>query len=264
MYQGLTVAVVVPAFNEASKLGATLSGIPSFVDHVLVIDDASQDGTLEVARALRRPGTEVLRHRDNCGVGAAIATGYRRALRLCADVTCVMAGDGQMDPADLPALLAPILAGSADYVKGNRFLYKDEVLRVMPPARLLGNVVLSLLTRLTSGYRHIFDSQCGYTAATRKALLAIDLDHVFPRYGYPNDLLARLRVAGLRVADAPVRPIYGPAWRSGITLKTAVYPISFVLLRSLLFRLRHTGRHALPQPDIPWPYQLEAPPGDPL
>lgn len=244
MYSGLRVAVVVPAFNEEEKVAGTIAGIPPWVDHVLVVDDASRDRTAEVAAACGRPGLEVLRHPGNCGVGAAIATGYHRALRLGCDVTCVMAGDGQMDPADLPGLLRPILEGRADYVKGDRFRCA-EVWRVMPKARLAGNVILSLLTRLTSGYWHLFDSQCGFTAATRRALLAVDLPRVFPRYGYPNDLLARLNAAGLRVEDAPVRPIYGPAWRSGITLRTAIYPVSFVLLRSLLWRLAARLRPAL-------------------
>lgn len=239
MYRGLQVAVVVPAYHEEDKIAATLASIPPFVDHVLVIDDGGQDQTAERAvSALRgRAGAEVLRHPQNRGVGAAIATGYSRALHLRCDVACVMAGDGQMDPADLPALLDPIASASADYVKGNRF-GSAAVWREMPPARLLGNVVLSLATRLTSGYWHIFDSQCGFTAASRRSLEAIDLPRLFPRYGYPNDLLARLHVAGLRVAEAPVRPIYGPAWRSGITLRTALYPVAFVLLRSLLYRLR--------------------------
>lgn len=235
MFLGLRVAVVVPAFNEERKLERTLASIPEYVDHVLVVDDASRDRTFGVARGLLRPGLEVLRHGRNCGVGAAIATGYRRALALRCDVACVMAGDGQMDPRDLPALLLPIAQGRADYVKGNRFA-TAEVLRVMPPARLVGNVVLSLLTKLTSGQLHVFDSQCGFTAAGRRALERIDLGRLFPRYGYPNDLLARLRVARLRVLDVPVRPVYGPAWRSGISLMTVVYPISFVLVRSLAWR----------------------------
>ncbi len=252
MYKGLRVAVVVPAFNEEPKVARTITTIPDFIDHVLVVDDASRDRTFHVAAGQRRPGLEVLRHEENCGVGAAIATGYRRALHLSCDVTCVMAGDGQMDPADLPALLDPIVAGAADYVKGNRFV-TGEVWRVMPLTRLCGNICLSMATRLTSGYWHLFDSQCGFTAATRHALSAIDLSRVFPRYGYPNDLLARLKVAGLRVVDAPVRPIYGPAWRSGISLKTVIYPISFVLVRSLCWRVWASstrGRRLLPSAPV--------------
>src|SRR5690606_33425907 len=125
---------------------------------------------------------EILSHHRNRGVGAAIISGYRRTLALGLDVAAVMAGDGQMDPADLAGLLDPIADGSCDYAKGNRFLHRD-VWSVMPPTRLFGNIALSLVTRLTSGYRHIFDSQCGYTAIHRSALERLDLDAVFPRYG---------------------------------------------------------------------------------
>lgn len=235
MYRGLRAAVVVPAFNEEANLAATLASIPAYIDHVLVVDDGSHDATAAIAEQAGRAAIEVVRHHYNRGVGAAVVSGYRRALQLGCDVTLVMAGDGQMDPRDVPVLLAPIVAGRADYVKGNRFAY-PEVLWTMPRARLLGNVALSLLTRLTSGYRRLFDSQCGFTAVTRATLLALELDGLFPRYGYPNDLLARLRVAGARVVDVPVRPIYGPMWRSGITLRTAIYPVLFVVVRSLLWR----------------------------
>jgi len=236
MYEGLRVAAVVPAFNEELKVAATVRSVPAFVDHVLVIDDASHDGTFWEAVRLRRGGLEVVRHPRNRGVGAAIATGYRRALELGVDAAVVMAGDGQMDPADLPSLLEPIAAGRADYAKGNRFLMPGGW-RAMPTARLVGNVALSLATKLTSGYRHVFDSQCGYTAASRRALEVIDRSGLFPRYGYPNDLLARLHAAGLSVEDVPVRAVYGAQWRSGIRPHMVVYPISFVLLRSWLRRV---------------------------
>ena len=237
MYQQLRIAVVIPAYNEAAAIAAVVASVPAYVDHVIVVDDASTDATAARGREAgdARGATEVLVHDVNRGVGGAIVTGYRRALELGADAVAVMAGDGQMDPADLPSLLDPIVAGVADYVKGNRFAY-PEVLWTMPRARLLGNVALSLLTRLTSGYHRLFDSQCGFTAVTRATLLALELDGLFPRYGYPNDLLARLRVAGARVVDVPVRPIYGPTWRSGITLRTAIYPVLFVVVRSLVWR----------------------------
>lgn len=236
MFGSLRVAVVVPAFNEELNVARTVRDVPAFVDHVLVVDDASHDATFLEASRTRRRGLEVLRHPRNRGVGAAIATGYRRALALGVDAAVVMAGDGQMDPRDLPALLAPLVDGRADYVKGNRFAH-GEVWRVMPPLRVAGNVALSLLTKVTSGYYDLFDSQCGYTAASRRALAVIDAAGMFPRYGYPNDLLARLHAARLRVCDVPVRAVYGPNWRSGIRLSTVVYPMSFVLLRSWARRL---------------------------
>lgn len=244
LYKNLRVAVIVPAFNEESAVAATVRSVPGFVDHVLVVDDASHDRTYREASRSRRRNLEVLRHGANRGVGAAIRTGYERALALGADVAAVMAGDGQMDPVDLPRLLDPIAAGTAEYAKGNRFL-DGTVWRVMPPTRLLGNIALSLATKITSGYLHVFDSQCGYTAASREALEVIVADDLFPRYGYPNDLLARLNAAALRVTDVAVRPVYGPAWRSGISLATVLYPISFVLLRSMARRLLSKARRGL-------------------
>jgi glycosyltransferase involved in cell wall biosynthesis len=248
MYRHLRIAVVIPAFNESRKISATIASVPGIVDHVIVVDDSSADDTSgqATAAALRRAApdrVEVIRHAANRGVGGAIATGYRRALELSADVAVVMAGDGQMDPRDLPALLAPIAADEADYVKGNRFLH-PEIWTAMPPTRIVGNVLLSAATRVTSGYGHIFDSQCGYTAIHRRALASIDLDAVWARYGYPNDLLSRLRVAGVRVVDVPVRPIYGEHWRSGINFGTAFHPIPWVLLRSWGTRLAAQLRNA--------------------
>lgn len=236
MYRVLRVAVVVPAYNEERAIGDMLAALPELVDNVIVVDDASTDTTAKQALLAIRMGSEVITHPINRGVGAAIATGYARALELGADITVVMAGDGQMDPEDLPALLAPIADGSADYVKGNRFKH-PTIWSTMPPSRIVGNVLLSAATRVTSGYHHVFDSQCGYTAISRTALARLDLGELWARYGYPNDLLSRLHVAGMRVVDVPVRPIYGEHWKSGIHLGTALHPIPWVLLRSWGTRL---------------------------
>jgi glycosyltransferase involved in cell wall biosynthesis len=214
---------------------------------VLVVDDGSVDSTAKIAARSGRRGLEVIVHAQNRGVGGAIATGYRRALVLEADATAVMAGDAQMDPADLPRLLAPVLADEADYAKGNRFAWPG-CWRDMPAARFVGNVILSTLTRIACGYR-LFDSQCGYTVASRAALHAIDPDAMFARYGYPNDLLGRLARGGARAVDVPVRPVYGPEWRSGIRVTTVVYPILFLLARAFLLRIGSRRRRlAVPPP----------------
>lgn len=251
MYRQLQVCVVLPAYNEARPIGAAVETVPAFVDHVVVVDDASADDTAARATAAgaERAGFEVIRHAANRGVGAAIATGYRRGLALGADAIAVMAGDGQMDPADLPTVLDPIADDRADYVKGNRFLH-PAVWSEMPAARIVGNVVLSAATWVTSGYRHVFDSQCGYTAISGRAARQLEgeLDAMQPRYGYPNDLLSRLNVAGMRVVDVPVRPIYGPYWKSGIRLGTALGPIPWVLLRSWGNRLAAGARRRVAAP----------------
>jgi glycosyltransferase involved in cell wall biosynthesis len=236
MFRGLSVAVVVPAFNEERAIEAAIATVPQWVDHVIVVDDASRDRTSVVASRVAGPRVTVLRHEANRGVGAAIVTGYRRALALGADVAVVMAGDGQMDPADLPALLAHIADGRADYAKGNRFAHRS-VWREMPRSRLVGNVLLSLATKVVSGYWLSWDSQCGYTAITRATLEVLDLDRLYARYGYPNDFLARLHAIGARVVDVPVRPVYGPAWKSGIRVRTVLHPILMVLARAWARRL---------------------------
>jgi glycosyltransferase involved in cell wall biosynthesis len=255
MLSGYRIAVVVPAFNEAEKIARTLRSVPGFVDHVLVVDDCSTDATLRIARRSQRRGLEILCHERNRGVGAAIATGYLRARVLGADITAVMAGDSQMDPADLASLVRVVIAGRADYAKGNRFAWPG-VHQVMPWPRLVGNFVLSHLTRWASGYAHLFDSQCGYTAANRRALDAILAGPVFPRYGYPNDLLVRLASAGARAVDVPVRPVYGPDWRSGIRISRVLGPLSLLLARAMLARVgrtlaRRLGRAQPPLAELP-------------
>jgi len=238
----------MPAYNVQDQIVAAVASVPAFVDHVVVINDGSTDATPARLDRLHARGGDHVRdrlvrvdHLHNQGVGAAIATGYAAALKLGAEVVAVMAGDGQMDPADLPRILDPVVRGTVDYAKGNRLAH-PEVWRAMPRSRLVGNIVLSLLTRLTSGYWACFDSQCGYTAISSAALRAIN-GRLFARYGYPNDVLARLRTVGARVADVTVRPVYAGE-PSGIRVWTVLYPILFVLLRSMGRRLWR--QHLLP------------------
>jgi glycosyltransferase involved in cell wall biosynthesis len=209
MLFGVAVVVVVPAWNEAPRIARVLRAMPASVDRVVVVDDASTDATIEAARAIDDARVEIASHATNRGVGAAIVTGYRRAIALTEsprDAFVVMAGDGQMDPRDLPALVEPIARGDADYVKGDRFRAAD-VARVMPPARLVGGKIFSWLTSHAIGVA-ISDSQCGYTALARAACERLELDDLWPGYGYPNDLLAQIARRGMRIAHAPVRPVY--------------------------------------------------------
>jgi hypothetical protein len=145
-----------------------------------------------------------------------------------------MAGDGQMDPADLPALLDPVVEGRADYAKGNR-LVTGEAWQKTPPSRYLGNSVLTFLTKIASGYWHVTDSQTGYTALNQRALKLLPLESIYPRYGMPNDFLVTLNIYNMRVADVPVNPVYNIGEESGIRPATIVFPLSLLLLR-LFFR----------------------------
>jgi glycosyltransferase involved in cell wall biosynthesis len=228
------IAIVVPAYNEALHIAPMLRGIPAFVDHIIVVDDGSSDGTAELVAASEDARVRLLRHARNRGVGAALKTGYQAAFDAGADVVAVMAGDGQMDPADLHDLLAPLLRGDADYAKGDR-LSHPLARTHMPLARYIGNHLLSALTRASTGLP-IRDSQCGYTALHRRALERLRLAALWEGYGYPNDLLGALRASGQRVCDVVVRPIYGTEI-SGIGLRHALIVIPFVLLRIVLRRI---------------------------
>ena len=239
MVEGKRVGVVVPAYDEEKLIGATLAGIPAFVDRIFVIDDASRDSTAERARALARGDSrvEVTVHERNGGVGAAIVTGYRRALEEGIDVTCVMAADNQMDPADLEALVLPVARGEVDYAKANR-LFTGQAWQLMPRHRYLGIAALSLLTKIASGYWHVADSQSGYTAIRREMLELLELDRIRRGYGFPNDMLVHLNVWNARVRDVPSRPIYGVGERSGIRLRRVVPAIAWLLLKGFGWRLR--------------------------
>jgi glycosyltransferase involved in cell wall biosynthesis len=237
MLEGKRVAVVVPAYDEEKLIGTTLAGIPDFVDRVFVVDDASRDGTVEQARASGDPRVEVVVHDRNRGVGAAIVTGYVRALAEGIEVTCVMAGDNQMDPADLAAIAGPVARGEVDYAKANR-LFTGRAWELIPRTRYLGNAVLSLLTKIASGYWHVADSQSGYTAVARETLELLDLDRIYPRYGFPNDMLVHLNVINARVRDVPSRPVYGVGEDSGIRLRRVVPAISWLLLKAFFWRMR--------------------------
>ncbi|WP_321169953.1 glycosyltransferase family 2 protein [Halobaculum sp. CBA1158] len=256
MYRGHTVGVVIPAYNEEPFVRETIETVPAFVDRVYVIDDASTDGTwseIRAAAAAERDrhddharngdaaepfGERVvaIQHERNRGVGGAIKTGYLRAREDELAATAVMGGDGQMDPDVLGTLFDPILDGDADYVKGNRFLgtrdYGD-----MPRLRFVGNAVLGALTRIASGYWATGDPQSGYTAISRRALHEADIEEMYEFYGYCNDLLVKLNVAGLRVVDLPSPIVYGDE-ESHIRYRTYVPRVSWMLLRNFLWRVR--------------------------
>jgi glycosyltransferase involved in cell wall biosynthesis len=237
MIEGKRVAVVVPAHDEEALIGETLGSIPEFVDRVYVVDDHSTDATAARTEELGDPRVEVISHEANEGVGAAIVTGYRRSLDEGIDVTAVMAADGQMDPADLETLVGAVARGEVDYAKANR-LFTGQAWELMPRHRYLGNAVLSMLTKIASGYWHVADSQSGYTAISKQMLEQLDLDRIYRRYGFPNDMLVHLNVWNARVRDFSSRPIYGHGERSEIRLWRVVPTIAWLLLKGFFWRLR--------------------------
>jgi len=239
MYKNKTICVVVPAYNEATQIGKVINTMPDFVDAIVIIDDASTDDTSGIIKTYEKQNGKItlFQHEKNQGVGGAIATGYKWARDNDYDATVVMAGDGQMDPVELPALLDPVVENRADYSKGNR-LFSGEAYTKIPKLRYLGNAFLSLLTKIASGYWHVADSQSGYTVIDKRTLHLIDWDHMYKRYGQPNDLLIRLNVFNLRVADIPIEPVYNIGEKSGLKIKNVIFVISWLLLKMFLWRLK--------------------------
>jgi glycosyltransferase involved in cell wall biosynthesis len=235
--EGKRVGVVIPAYDEEKLIAATIAGVPEFVDRIFVVDDHSNDATAERARATGDARVEVIAHDRNQGVGAAIVTGYKHARDEGVDVTAVMAADNQMDPEDLETLCAPVARGEVDYAKANR-LFTGQAWQLIPRYRYLGNAMLSLLTKIASGYWHVADSQSGYTAISLRYLQLLDLDRIYKRYGFPNDMLVHLNVWNARVRDYPSRPIYGVGERSGIRLRKVVPSISWLLVKGFFWRMR--------------------------
>ncbi len=218
MFMEKRVAVVVPCYNEALYIRKVIETMPAFVDRIVVVDDASTDNTMDIVReySSREPERIIpIKMKANRGVGGAIASGYIWCRDHGIDVTAVMAGDAQMDPADLPALLEPVTEGSYDFSKGNR-LFTGDAWNKIPKIRYLGNSALSLMTKIASGYWRVADSQSGYTAISLKALKAINWDGMYQRFGQPNDLLVRLNIQNIKVCDVPVTPVYLPGAQSGI------------------------------------------------
>jgi glycosyltransferase involved in cell wall biosynthesis len=207
-YEGRTVAVVIPAHDEAAFIGNVIRAIPSYVDAIILVDDASADDTAGVAKQIRDTRVEVHTLSRNSGVGGAMVVGYRRALDKRNEVIVKLDGDGQMSPDDMPALLDAVTKEGYSYAKGNRFLVGDPRIK-MPPSRFVGNMILTFLTKLASGYWHIFDTQNGYTAINAGALKQLDLDRIHKGYFFENDILVQLNVLNFRVRDVPMQARYG-------------------------------------------------------
>ncbi len=239
MYKKKTVAVVIPCYNESRQIGNVISTMPSFIDKMIVIDDHSTDKTFQIVKAISRKNKKVIpiRHSVNQGVGGAVASGYKWCKKNNIDVIARMDGDGQMLPRDLPAILDPVVEDRADYSKANRLLSGISY-KKMPKIRYFGNSVLTFLTKITSGYWHVIDSQAGYEAINNKMLNLIDWDKMYKHYGQPNDILVRLNVYNARVADVPIEPVYNVGEKSNINVIKVFFTIPFMLLRMFFWRLK--------------------------
>lgn len=239
MFQGHRIGVTVAAYNEERQIGLVLGTMPDFIDHIVIVDDGSSDGTAAACEAWsQRLGERltVVRHQENRGVGGAVTSGFGALLKLDVDIVVIMAGDGQCHPDDLPALLEPIVCDEADFAKGNR-MFSGNAWKKTPKVRYLGSAVLSMLTKIASGYWHLADSQDGYSATRVAALKRMNLDALHQGYAFENSYLIALNILGCRAVDVPMEPRYGIGERSSMRILRVIPQISWTLIRGFLNRL---------------------------
>jgi glycosyltransferase involved in cell wall biosynthesis len=234
MYKNKKIGVIIPAFNEEKFIANVIDTVPSFVDKICVVNDASTDGTLNISvqKASQNSKVVIIDHKKRGGVGAAILSGHERALKENMDVLAVLAGDGQMD---LNIFLDPIVEGKVDYTKGNR-LSNREHRKEMPLWRAFGNFLLTNLTRIASGYWSISDPQDGYTAISAETLKKLDIDKIKTGFAFENDMLVKLNVIGARVLDVPHPAIYR-GQKSKIRYSKFILNTSWILLKDSIWRI---------------------------
>lgn len=230
------IAVVIPCFREREHVLGVIARIGAEVSRIYVVDDACPDHTGQfVAAGCNDARVMVLTHPTNQGVGGATVTGYRQALADGMAVVVKIDGDGQMDPALLPHFVQPLLAGTADYAKGNRF-YHLESLQAMPRGRLVGNAILTFLSKISSGYWNLFDPTNGYTAVHTSVLREIGLDKLRQDFFFESDMLFRLNILRAHVVDIPMRAVYG-GQSSSLRIRKVVLPFIRLHLRNAAKRI---------------------------
>ena len=231
----MKVGVILPAHNEAELIAGVVAGLPDWVQHIIVVDDCSSDNTCQIVEDLSDPRVTLVKQERNTGVGGAMVTGYRTGLEMGCDILVKMDADGQMDVSDLPNIVTPIVEGLAEYVKGNRF-YVINANRSMPQARKFGSIGLTFMTKMASGYWHVFDSQCGFTAVRTRMLRMVDLDRIAADYFFENDMLIWMNTVGAKTIDVPVKTVYGNEV-SGVNIGRILSTFPPRLLRGWLFRV---------------------------
>lgn len=229
--KALCLAVVIPCYRVTRHVMAVIEAMPSSVAMIICVDDACPDLSGDfIEKACSDERVHVLRHSINQGVGGAVMTGYRHAISLGADVLVKIDGDGQMDPGLLPLFVEPILRGDADYTKGNRFWDLTHIRR-MPMVRRLGNLGLSFLAKLSTGYWDVFDPTNGYTAIHARVAAHLPMGSISSRYFFETDVLFRLNILRARVIDVPMDAHYGDE-ESHLNVRRALLEFSFKHVRN--------------------------------
>lgn len=226
------IAVVIPAYRAAASLPAVIAGIGPEVGLIVVVDDACPENTYRSIETAADRRLVLLRHDVNQGVGGAFLTGLAEALRRNALVVVKVDADGQMDTSQIPALVRPIQESRADFVKGNRFYFLSNA-HAMPRVRLLGNLALSFLTKLSTGYWDIMDPTNGFFAVHGAVGSLLDHNRISKRFFFESDMLFHLGLLRARVVDLPMRAIYGDE-KSNLSIRRIVWPF-------LKGHLRNTG-----------------------
>lgn len=236
-FSKFSIAAVIPAYCVERDIQSVLSGLPRFVKHIIVVDDASRDSTADLvaASAKRNRRIVLIRHDTNQGVGGAMVSGFRKALELGAQVIVKLDGDGQMDPAYIPALVTPLIEGKADYAKGNRF--RDfQSLQQMPLIRRVGNLGLSFLTKAATGYWNLFDPTNGYFAIRAEALAQLPLEKIDRGYFFETSMLSYLYLLNALVLDVTIPARYGNE-RSHLSVRRVLFEFPVKLLVTFLRRI---------------------------
>lgn len=231
------IAVVIPVYRAENEIRSVLLGIPRFVRHIIVVDDASPDSCADLVSAAAKKDKRIIliRHEKNQGVGGAMVSGFKQALALGTEIVIKVDGDGQMDPHYIPALLMPLITGEADYAKGNRFRDFDA-LRQMPIVRRIGNLGLSFLTKAATGYWNIFDPTNGYFAIRAEMLAQLPLDHIDKSYYFETSMLSRLYLRDAFVQDVTIPARYGNEV-SSLSIKRVLFEFPYKLTRTLIKRI---------------------------
>jgi glycosyltransferase involved in cell wall biosynthesis len=231
------LAAVIPAYRTESEIKAVLQSIPSFIRHIIVVDDASPDSSADLVAAAAKKDKRILllRHEKNQGVGGAMVTGFKKALEIGAEIVIKLDGDGQMDTSYIPALITPLIMGEADYVKGNRFREFDS-LQQMPFVRRIGNLGLSFLTKAATGYWNIFDPTNGYFAIRAEVLAQLPLDRIDKGYYFETSMLSHLYLLDAFVQDVTIPARYRGEV-SNLSIRRVLFEFPFKLTRTLFRRI---------------------------
>lgn len=236
-FSKFNLAVVIPAYRTEKEILVVLQGIPAFIRHIIVVDDASPDSSADLVTAAAKKNRRILlvRHAKNQGVGGAMVTGFKKALELGAEIVIKLDGDGQMDPQYIPALITPLITGEADYAKGNRFRDFDA-LRQMPIVRRIGNLGLSFLTKAATGYWNIFDPTNGYFAIRAEMLAQLPLDRIDKGYYFETSMLSRLYLRDAFVQDVTIPARYRNEV-SSLSIRRVLFEFPYKLTRTLIKRI---------------------------